>query len=200
MASCSAAESVASWAERTARLLLEPLGERWRHTQGVAQRARTVTELLSPEDAQTLIAAAWLHDVGYAPALRITGFHAVDGARFVREAGHRRLAGLVAHHCAAWAEAEQRGLADELGEFEQERSLVAAALSYCDLSTDPQGRPIRPADRIADIRRRYGPASPESRALDASQKALLANARSVEALLGGGSGRPLERIAAEEAR
>jgi hypothetical protein len=44
-------------------------------------------------------------------------FHPLDGARFVREAGHERLAGLVAHHSASEAEAEERGLYEALAEF-----------------------------------------------------------------------------------
>jgi DNA-binding Xre family transcriptional regulator len=33
-------------------------------------------------------AAAWLHDIGYAPDLIVTGLHALDGARYLRDARH----------------------------------------------------------------------------------------------------------------
>jgi HD superfamily phosphodiesterase len=89
------------WAERTSRRLLEPLGARWRHAVGVAERARAVGEAPERDEAELLVAAAYLHDIGYAPELADTGFHAVDGARFVRSAGYERLAGLVAYHSGA---------------------------------------------------------------------------------------------------
>ncbi|HEX2112096.1 MAG TPA: hypothetical protein VHF67_11140 [Gaiellaceae bacterium] len=38
------------------------------------------------------------------------------------EEGHERLAGLVAHHSASDAEAEERGFADELDQFPTEDS------------------------------------------------------------------------------
>jgi hypothetical protein len=45
-------------------------------------------------------------------ARRLTGEE--PGARFVRDAGHERLAGLVAHQSASDAEAEERGPAEAL--------------------------------------------------------------------------------------
>ncbi len=98
------------WAERVARPLLEPLGPRWQHTLGVTDRARVVGSVLERSEAEVLLAAAFLHDVGYAPELSQTGFHPLDGARFVREHGHGRLAGLIAYHSGARAEAAERGL------------------------------------------------------------------------------------------
>ena len=32
-----------------------------------------------PEGVDELVASCWLHDIGYAPALRYTGFHPLDG-------------------------------------------------------------------------------------------------------------------------
>jgi len=51
-------------------------------------------------DADLLEAAAWLHDIGYAPALAVPGLHALDGARYLRDAQHAdaMLCRLVAHH------------------------------------------------------------------------------------------------------
>src|SRR5262245_41246668 len=57
--------TLADWAETTARdLLADPLPRRWAHTQGVAATARTLASLLGA-DAGLLLAAAWLHDIGY---------------------------------------------------------------------------------------------------------------------------------------
>lgn len=154
MASSGVADPESLWAERESRRLLEPLGVRWRHTLGVVERAQEVGCVLADGDAEVLVAAAHLHDVGYAPELRETGFHPLDGARFVRACGHERLAGLVAYHTSALAEAAERGLERELLEFVDERSVVSRALSYCDLTTDAEGRRTTPADRLRDVRER----------------------------------------------
>jgi HD superfamily phosphodiesterase len=42
-----------------------------------------------------LVAACYLHDIGYALALARGGFHPLDGARFLRALGRERLACLV---------------------------------------------------------------------------------------------------------
>jgi hypothetical protein len=159
------------------------LGARWRHTVGVADRARVVGEALERDEAELLVAAAYLHDIGYAPELAQTGFHALDGARFLGSAGHERLAGLVAYHSGAEAEADERDLIGELSEFEDERSVVSRALTYCDLTTDADGRPVEASDRLAEIRDRYGSESLEARALDRSGAGLLDDVRIVEAML-----------------
>lgn len=163
--------------------MLEPLGARWRHTLGVVERARAVASILVADDADVLVAAAWLHDVGYAPELSEDGFHPLDGARFIRASGHERLAGLVAFHCSSEAEAIERGLRGGLAEFEDERSVVSRALTYCDLTTDAEGRQVEPAERLRGIRARYGPDAPEVRALERSAAGLLDDVRMVEAML-----------------
>src|SRR5260370_13010687 len=77
--------TLASWAEQLARALLQkPLPRRWTHVQGVAIRARSLAPVLGA-DADLLEAAAWLHDIGYAPSLATTGLHQLDGARYLRD-------------------------------------------------------------------------------------------------------------------
>ena len=108
--------SQAEWAEATAsRLLAKALPRRWAHTQGVAATARGVAAVLGP-DADLVAAAAWLHDIGYAPDVAATGFHPLDGARHLRdiEGASVMLCRLVAHHSCAINEAVERGLAGEL--------------------------------------------------------------------------------------
>jgi HD superfamily phosphodiesterase len=80
------------WAKAQAERLIAPLGDRWAHVQAVADKARRVAAVLPAEDADLLVAAAFLHDVGYAPSLDRLGFHSVDGARFLRAQGQERLA------------------------------------------------------------------------------------------------------------
>ncbi len=90
----------ADWAEAMARELLEEaLPRRWAHTQGVAATARTLSGILG-DDTDLIVAAAWLHGIGYSPAIAVTGFHPLDGARHLRdmEQASALLCCLVAHH------------------------------------------------------------------------------------------------------
>jgi hypothetical protein len=77
--------------------------------------------------------AAYLHDVGCAPVLAISGFHLLDGGRHVRELGPERLTALVAHRSGAAEEALLRDLSEALGEFQREDSDLGRLLDYCDL-------------------------------------------------------------------
>jgi HD superfamily phosphodiesterase len=153
---------LASWAEHLAQALLqEPLPRRWAHVQGVARQARALAPVLGA-DADLLQAAAWLHDVGYAPGLAATGFHPLDGARYLRDAQHAdtMLCRLVAHHSCAIIEAGERGLADVLSlEFEPAPHVLSSALTYCDATTNPDGELVPVERRLAEIRDRYGPST-----------------------------------------
>src|SRR5215467_4947772 len=99
------------WAAQIARKLLQnQLPVRWAHTQRVAAQARSLSPILG-EDADLLEAAAWLHDIGYSAGLAVTGFHPLDGARFLRdvEGADNLLCCLVAHHTCAIVQARERG-------------------------------------------------------------------------------------------
>ena len=151
--------TLAPWAGHLARKLLqEPLPRRWAHVQGVAARARSLAPVLGA-DADLLEAAAWLHDIGYAPGLAATGFHPLDGARYLRDAQHAGalLCRLVAHHSCAIIEAGERGLADILArEFEPAPYALSSVLTFCDMTTSPDGEPVPVERRLAEIRNRYG--------------------------------------------
>jgi HD domain len=159
---------LAEWAEATARkLLAKPLPRRWAHTQGVAATARGLAPVLGL-DAGLVTAAAWLHDIGYAPGVAATGFHPLDGARHLRdnERANGVLCRLVAYHSCAINEAIERGLARELAaEFRPARRDLADALIYCDMTTSPDGRRLPVARRLAEIRSRYGPGHLVSRSI-----------------------------------
>ena len=93
------------------RYLADVLPRRWMHVRSVARRARWVAARLSL--SADLVAAAWLHDVGYAPELVETGFHPLDGARHLRGVGvDGQVVSLVAYHSCAEIEADVRGLGD----------------------------------------------------------------------------------------
>jgi hypothetical protein len=127
----------------------------------VAERARLLAPILGA-DADLLEASAVLHDIGYSPDLVKTGFHPLDGARYLRDVAgaDTRIVRLVAHHSCAWLEADARGLRDELeSEFPREDQGLADALCFCDMNTTPDGTPTNPVDRVNEIVGRYGPDS-----------------------------------------
>jgi putative nucleotidyltransferase with HDIG domain len=174
------------------RLLATALPRRWSHVQAVGTKAERIAGLLDPPDAPVLVAAAWLHDIGYAPELVDTGFHPLDGARWLRRRGiDPRVVVLVANHSYAVIEAAERGLAGVLtAEFPAERSVTADALVYCDLTTGPDGQTLDVVDRLADIRDRYGPDSPVGRFVDRARPEIVTTVRRIEAQIGRG-GRPV---------
>ncbi len=64
------AGAAAAWAQE----LLVGQPERWAHTCGVARVAAEIAARIPGLDDDLLVAAAWVHDIGYAPALAETGF------------------------------------------------------------------------------------------------------------------------------
>lgn len=148
------------WARHVAETELgQVLPRRWAHSRGVAHAAARLAATAG-DDANLLSAAAVLHDVGYAPRLAVTGFHPLDGARFLRDEhqADERLVRLVANHSFALLEAEERGLRDVLeAEFPllgDER--LVDALVWCDMTTTPFGEPTTAQERVAEIVGRYG--------------------------------------------
>jgi hypothetical protein len=124
-----------------------------------------VAERLRLPDREVLVAAAYLHDIGYAPALALNDFHPLDSGLHLRGLGQDRLARLVAHHGSATEEALLRDVSDALGEFRREDSDVARLLDYCDLTVGPNGEDMTPEQRLADVELRYGPDHVVTRAL-----------------------------------
>src|SRR3954470_15737629 len=151
-------------AERLAFHLLGQSGDRWSHTRAVAARATEATLVLPAEQRPALIAAAWLHDIGYAASVRDTGFHPLDGARHLKRCGWPPvIAGLVAHHSGARFVATVRRLDDELADFADpmfSRGSIADALTWADQTTSPTGQVVDLDSRLADMLARHGPDSP----------------------------------------
>jgi predicted hydrolase (HD superfamily) len=169
----------ADWAAELARKLLEaPLPRRWAHVQGVAAQARSLALILG-DDADLLEAAAWLHDIGYSPELAHTGFHPIDGARYLRDDQHANsvLCNLVANHSCAIIEAEERGLADALSrEFPAPALVLNDALAYCDMTTTPTGDVVSVHDRLSEIIERYGPHDVVTRFIRRAEPELVSSA------------------------
>ncbi|WP_051367593.1 HD domain-containing protein [Hamadaea tsunoensis] len=138
--------------------VLRDLPGRLRHSAGVARRARDLSTTVAPADRDLLVAAAWLHDVGYGADAYETGFHALDGARYLRRNGWpARLCALVAYHSGAKFAAPAHGVT--LAGFTEERSPVADALTYADQTTDPAGRTVTLQARMAEMLSRHGVSS-----------------------------------------
>jgi putative nucleotidyltransferase with HDIG domain len=160
LTSVDSMQTLTAWAQDLARTLLaDALPRRWSHVQGVAARARTLASALG-EDAALLEAAAWLHDIGYHPDLADIGMHSLDGARYLRDQQHAdpMLCRLVAHHSCAVIEADERGLAHVLTrEFAPPPQPLADALTFCDVTTSPDGEQVQVHHRLAEIYDRYGP-------------------------------------------
>lgn len=152
-------------AELLARGLLAHQGKRWPHTQAVIEVAKKLTRLFDDEESALLLVAATLHDIGYSPRIRQTGFHPMDGALYLRSQGFpERLVCLVAHHSCALMTAPVHGIADLDEQFPVEHSLLSDALAYADMFAAPDGRIINPEDRLEDIMTRHEDPLQEDRA------------------------------------
>lgn len=168
-----------SWAEQTARSQLSSLPRRWEHTRGVARQAERVSSLV--DDPDLLVAAAWVHDIGYAPDLIQTGFHPVDGAVFLSELGApERLCALVAHHSCACVEARNRGLTID---WTDERTGLRDALWWADMTTTPTGGVTDVRQRIVEVLDRYGPDHVVAQSVTEASEELIAAATRTERLL-----------------
>lgn len=147
---------------------------RWRHSASAARQAELLGSRISAFNAETLTAAAWVHDIGYAGAISATGFHPLDGARFLRNRGEHALACLTAHHSNADVEARHRGLTDELAEFEAPTGPALDALTFCDMTSGPTGARVTFDERLAEILKRYGPEDVIGRSIVEAESSLRA--------------------------
>ncbi|WP_078326916.1 HD domain-containing protein [Mycobacteroides salmoniphilum] len=170
-------------ARRVAEVRLAGVPRRLTHVRGVAVAAARICAHFDAETGSCLVAGAWLHDIGYAPTVRVTGFHPLDGALFVRRQGFNDLVvSLVAFHSGAATEAKVRGIGG-LSDFAEPAREVLDALTFCDLTTGPDGSPVNAHERLDEVLARYGPDDPVHRAVDCSRNDLLAAVGRVQAWL-----------------
>jgi putative nucleotidyltransferase with HDIG domain len=184
---------LADHAQYLAERLLESLPERWLHTTCVAHHAALLAARLGVHDSDLLVAAAWLHDIGYAPAVRQTGFHPLDGARLLDRLGWAPdLSCLVAHHSGARFVAEVQGLTPAMTEYPFDDSPLMDTLTYADQTIGPGGRRMTVEERMQEMLRRHGPGSPNARALPRRGPYLRAVAARVQRRLLATANQPLE--------
>ncbi|PPI89083.1 HD domain-containing protein [Nocardia nova] len=172
-------EELRRWAEGVARDHLQRLPRRWKHVQGVAGQAMAAAGFV--DDPDMLVAAAWLHDVGYAPDLVKTGFHPVDGATFLHDIGAaERLCALVANHSCAYVEARRREIPLD---WADEQTPLRDALWWADMTTTATGERTDFGSRVADIEHRYGSEHVVTQSIREAEPALAGAIRRTEALL-----------------
>jgi len=122
------------------------------------------------------------------PALAVTGFHPLDGARWLRDTceASELLCRLVANHSCSLTEATARGLAADLAaEFPLPATDVLDALTWCDMTTCPDGQPVTVDQRLAEILHRYGQGHVVARAISQSAPMLAAAVEHVGSRLAG---------------
>lgn len=172
-----------SEAETLARRLLEASGARWLHVRGVVARTHELAH--GHPYRNNLVAAAWLHDVGYADEVAVTGFHPLDGARYIALRGFPAdVVGMVAYHSGADVEADERGLSEELQQVDRPERALLDILILADMTTSPTGQRVGVNERIAEILARYDVSHPVHRAVARSQHELRAAAHRAAVSLG----------------
>jgi putative nucleotidyltransferase with HDIG domain len=180
------AEAAVVRAADLATELLRTVGTRFAHTRMVASQATIVCDQLDEPWKSALVPAAWLHDIGYSQELARTGFHPLDGARYLRDGGWPpEVCRLVAWHTGAGVEADLRRLRAPLDdEFEPPVPRAAAAMAWADLTSSPSGELCSPQERLDEILHRYPPGSLVYRAVSVSRAQLLAAANEVDTMVG----------------
>ena len=117
----------------------------------------------------------------------MTGFHPLDGARFLRDVHQADgwLVRLVANHSFALLEAEERGLRATLeAEFPPlSDQFLTNALVWCDMTTKPGGEPTTATERVAEIISRYGADSVVGRFIRRASPEIIAAVSQVESAL-----------------
>lgn len=142
-------------AQELAHVYLKGDPRRLNHSAGAARAAAYAAAVLPTIPADVMISAAWLHDIGYSPALAETGFHPVDGAVLLRREGwDDQIVRLVAHHSFSRITAPFYGADAALAEFAPLDGLVPDVLTFADAVAGVDGRGATIAQRLAELRQR----------------------------------------------
>lgn len=165
-----------------AHLLADDL-VRLAHVHSAAAHAGRAAALLSSAERHTVVAAAWLHDIGYASAVVRTGFHPLDGALHLADDGWPdEVVRLVAHHSLSRMTAPYFGVAHHLAVIEPVAGAMSDVLVYADVVSGRDGVGATPERRIADMRRRHARGVPVPASVrEARYRLLLATAHDVAA-------------------
>lgn len=147
--------------EEKVRSLFSNDPQRLSHIFGVMDTAKRLGPQLPGDSfSNDLEMAALFHDIGYAPPLRKTGFHPLDGAIFLTRYGApEQVVDAVIRHSGAETEAmhhpEISSIYSRLPHVNN-NSLLVDALTFCDLRTSSGGHRSTLRQRCQDIELRYG--------------------------------------------
>ena len=179
-------------AERLAAAVLHDDPCRLRHVRTVATVALVVCEVAPPPDGlDVLLAAAVLHDIGYAPLLRATGFHPLDGAGWLLALGGPvEVAAAVAHHSEAVLQPGAAPLRERYDALPAPDRRAADILTYADQTTAPDGRRAGVVARVGERWRRTGAGPRRAEALHRVERLVLAVAGVDAALVAAGGRDP----------
>ncbi|WP_328410956.1 HD domain-containing protein [Nocardia sp. NBC_00403] len=171
-------DDLVAWAEQIAREQLGALPRRLKHVEGVVRQSERVADAV--DDPELLVAAAWLHDIGYGQGIAAIGFHPVDGAEFLEAQGaSHRLCALVANHSCAHVEAHRRSVSLP---WPDERTVLRDALWWADMTTTPTGDTTDVHQRLSEVCERYGPDHVVTRSVTEAAPELLEAVARIESL------------------
>jgi hypothetical protein len=147
---------------------------RLKHIAGVVARGRELSAELGADAALAadIEQAALCHDIGYAGALKRTGFHPLDGAVFLAHRGASdTIIHAVLHHSGAREGAKSVPAAAphylELPAYAPD--FLSDAITWCDTQTSPDGERVTIAERVREVEERYGAGSATGRAMRAME-------------------------------
>lgn len=147
--------------EALVRQLLADQPARIEHLLGVTHLARQISaeiDLPLPE-SDALSLAALFHDIGRAAALRVTGFHPLDGAIFLahRAAPDSAIQAVLLHRFARDHVADHPAAASFYAVLaESNHCLITDLLNFCDLRISHEGGLVTLSERIKSILSRSG--------------------------------------------
>ena len=147
----------------------------------VRQSARDMNELNPGQnvDEELAFVAALVHDIGYLEDAYQTGFHPLDGARYLERSGFPKLAELIVGHSSAPEESQLRGL----GTINASDDIIADLITYWDSQVKQGGEVVAAEQRHEDILLRYGEHSVVGQAAIRARPRIQEIARRVERLL-----------------
>ena len=155
------------------------------HVLTVASHVRETAERLDATgsvciDVDYAYRAALLHDIGYAPELQETGFHPIDGARYLERRGYPTIAADIICHSNSPELARLRGLPP----ISVSTSLVAELITYWDVQVAQGGIVMTYADRMSEIRARHSAQSDVCRAHEIAEERIQMLRQRIDELLG----------------
>jgi hypothetical protein len=140
--------------------------ERLAHVLMIAKEVRKTAAVIATKhphlkiDPDFSYCAALLHDIGYAPCAKNTGFHPSAGHDFLKAKGFEDLAEVIIGHSSSPEEAEEK----ELKAIKPSEDLVAKLITYWDMQVKQGGIIVSYEERLAEIIARYGEHSAIGRA------------------------------------